>query len=28
MWPTAYAVLELTPANRKLLTERIRLAIS
>ena len=28
MWPTAYALLELTPANRTLLTERIRLAIS
>ncbi|GAA2939347.1 DUF1801 domain-containing protein [Microbacterium luteolum] len=28
MWPTAYAVLELTTANKKLLTERIRLAIS
>lgn len=27
MWPTAYALLELTPANRTLLTERIRLAI-
>ncbi|WP_435748492.1 hypothetical protein [Microbacterium sp. PMB16] len=28
MWPTAYAVLELTSANKKLLSERIRLAIS
>jgi uncharacterized protein YdhG (YjbR/CyaY superfamily) len=28
MWPTAYALLELTTANKKLLTERIRLAIS
>lgn len=28
MWPTSYAVLDLTPANRKLLTERIRLAVS
>ena len=28
MWPTAYAVLELTAANRTLLTERLRLAIS
>lgn len=28
MWPTAYALLELTSANRKLLTERILLAIS
>jgi uncharacterized protein YdhG (YjbR/CyaY superfamily) len=28
MWPTAYALLELTSANRKLLAERIRLAIS
>ncbi|WEK61504.1 MAG: hypothetical protein P0Y60_01710 [Candidatus Microbacterium colombiense] len=28
MWPTAYAILDLTSANRKLLTERIRLAIS
>ena len=28
MWPTAYALLELTSANKKLLTERIRLAIS
>lgn len=28
MWPTAYALLELTSANRKALTERIRLAIS
>jgi uncharacterized protein YdhG (YjbR/CyaY superfamily) len=28
MWPTAYALLELTSANEKLLTERIRLAIS
>jgi uncharacterized protein YdhG (YjbR/CyaY superfamily) len=28
MWPTAYALLELTAANKKLLTERIRLAIS
>lgn len=28
MWPTAYALLELTAANRKLLTERIRLAVS
>lgn len=28
MWPTAYALLELTAANRKVLTERIRLAIS
>lgn len=27
MWPTAYALLELTPANRTLLTERIRLAV-
>ncbi|OAN33983.1 DUF1801 domain-containing protein [Microbacterium sp. H83] len=27
MWPTAYALLELTPANRKQLTERIRLAV-
>lgn len=27
MWPTAYALLELTAANRKVLTERIRLAI-
>jgi uncharacterized protein YdhG (YjbR/CyaY superfamily) len=28
MWPTAYAVLDLTDDNRKLLTERIRLAVS
>lgn len=28
MWPTSYALLELTSANRKLLAERIRLAIS
>ncbi|WP_309105059.1 DUF1801 domain-containing protein [Microbacterium sp.] len=28
MWPTSYALLELTPANRKLLAERIRLAVS
>ncbi|KJQ52550.1 DUF1801 domain-containing protein [Microbacterium sp. SA39] len=28
MWPTAYALLELTSANRKVLTERIRLAVS
>lgn len=28
MWPTAYALLELTAANRKVLAERIRLAIS
>ena len=28
MWPTAYALLELTSANKKALTERIRLAIS
>ncbi|MFJ2368114.1 hypothetical protein [Microbacterium sp. NPDC087665] len=28
MWPTAYAVLDLNDANRKLLTERIRLAVS
>ncbi|WP_334151343.1 hypothetical protein [Microbacterium sp.] len=28
MWPTAYALLELTSANRKLLSERIRLAVS
>lgn len=28
MWPTAYALLELTPANRQLLAERIRLAVS
>lgn len=28
MWPTAYALLELTAANRKVLTERIRLAVS
>lgn len=28
MWPTAYALLELTSANKKLLSERIRLAIS
>ena len=27
MWPTAYALLELTAANRKTLTERIRLAV-
>lgn len=27
MWPTAYALLELTAANRKALTERIRLAV-
>lgn len=28
MWPTSYALLELTSANRKTLAERIRLAIS
>ncbi|KIP89843.1 hypothetical protein RU09_12610 [Microbacterium sp. MEJ108Y] len=28
MWPTAYALLDLTAANRKVLTERIRLAVS
>lgn len=28
MWPTAYAILELTSANRKVLAERIRRAIS
>lgn len=28
MWPTAYALLELTPANRQVLAERIRLAVS
>ena len=28
LWPTAYAVLDLNDANRKLLTERIRLAVS
>jgi uncharacterized protein YdhG (YjbR/CyaY superfamily) len=28
MWPTAYALLELTAANRKQLAERIRLAVS
>ncbi|MBO0980316.1 DUF1801 domain-containing protein [Microbacterium sp. SD291] len=28
MWPTAYALLELTDANREFLAERIRLAIS
>lgn len=28
MWPTAYAVLELTEANRTQLAERIRLAVS
>lgn len=27
MWPTAYALLELTAANRKALTERLRLAV-
>lgn len=27
MWPTAYALLKLTAANRTLLTERIRLAV-
>ena len=27
MWPTAYALLELTATNRKTLTERIRLAV-
>lgn len=28
MWPTAYALLDLTPDNRAVLTERIRLAVS
>ena len=28
MWPTAYALLELTPANREVLAERIRLAVN
>jgi uncharacterized protein YdhG (YjbR/CyaY superfamily) len=28
MWPTAYALLDLSAANRTLLTERIRLAVS
>jgi len=28
MWPTAYALLDLSAANRKVLTERIRLAVS
>jgi len=28
MWPTAYALLELTAANRTALAERIRLAVS
>lgn len=28
MWPTAYALLDLSVANRKVLTERIRLAVS
>lgn len=28
MWPTAYALLELTDANRTQLAERIRLAVS
>lgn len=28
MWPTAYALLELTEDNRKQLAERIRLAVS
>lgn len=28
MWPTAYALLDLSTANRKALTERIRLAVS
>ena len=28
VWPTAYALLDLTAANRKVLTERIRLGVS
>lgn len=28
MWPTAYALLDLTADNREVLTERIRLAVS
>ena len=28
MWPTAYALLDLTAENRAVLTERIRLAVS
>lgn len=28
MWPTAYALLDLSAANRTVLTERIRLAVS
>src|SRR5690349_20100253 len=28
MWPTAYALLDLSAANREVLTERIRLAVS
>ncbi|GAT74711.1 hypothetical protein MHM582_3217 [Microbacterium sp. HM58-2] len=28
LWPTAYAVLELTPENREFLAERIRHAVS